>query len=70
MKKVSFMKLNLQQDNILSKEERKEILGGVGPDPCYVTCNSGNRVGVDRCDDYAIVHACGTSSHQKCECYN
>lgn len=43
MKKVEFMKLNLQQENLLTKEERKEILGGsdAAPYPCYARCDSG-----------------------------
>lgn len=68
MKKVSFMKLNLQQENLLSKEEKKEVLRGAGPVPCYVVCNNGNRIGIDRCDDYAIRNNCGESSYRSCSC--
>jgi natural product precursor len=45
MKKVSILKLNLQQENVLSREERKKVLGGdIGgsfPTACYVRCNTG-----------------------------
>lgn len=40
MKKVGFMKLNLQEENFLSKEERKEALGGAGA--CYLVCQNGS----------------------------
>jgi hypothetical protein len=46
MKRVSILKLNLQQENVLSREERKKVLGGdIGgsfPTACYVRCNTGN----------------------------
>jgi hypothetical protein len=43
MKRVSILKLNLQQENVLSIEERKKVLGGAeGPTSCYVRCNTGN----------------------------
>lgn len=68
MKKVEFMKLNLQQENVLSKEEKKEVLGGYGPSPCYVTCNNGNTIGIDMCDSYAMGNACGSSGPRYCRC--
>jgi len=68
MKKVEFMKLNLQQENILSKEERKDVLGGQ-PSSCYVVCkNDGRRVNVDRCDSYSISAICGESGARCCGC--
>lgn len=36
MKKVSLMKVNIQQQNVLSKEERKKMLGGANE--CYAIC--------------------------------
>lgn len=39
MKKISLMKVNLQKENFLSKEERKQALGGNYI--CYVKCDAG-----------------------------
>lgn len=64
MKKVSFMKLNLQQENLLSKEEKKEVLGGYGPSPCYARCNTGNYVGVETC--LAANSACAYNGGVSC----
>lgn len=48
MKKVEFMKLNLQQENILSKEERKATLGGA-MGACYMVC-MGDRHPISNCN--------------------
>lgn len=73
MKKVSFMKLNIQQENVLSKEERKSLLGGNGPYACYVTCNpgsgSGGVVGTNSCaGGYpgSTAYGCGTARYCIC----
>lgn len=60
MKKVEFMKLNLQQENILSKDEKKKILGG-GQSACYVTCGPYGppTTGVPSCEPWAITTVCG-----------
>lgn len=55
MKQVSFIKLNIQEDNILSKEERKKILGGYSP--CYVRCSNGEKPAPD-CSDWTKVNIC------------
>ena len=61
MKKVEFMKLNLQQENILTKEEKKKILGGRGQSACYVTCGPyGPTEGVPSCEPWAITNICGS----------
>ncbi|WP_308548917.1 hypothetical protein [uncultured Parabacteroides sp.] len=63
MKKVEFMKLNLQQENILSKEERKGVLGGYGS--CYARCN-GYYQPVPSCGPSDLAnHSCDASS---CSC--
>lgn len=68
MKKVSFMKLNLQQENLLSKEEKKEVLGGYGPSPCYARCNgSNNNIGVESCTAGSSV--CSSTGVACCTCY-
>jgi hypothetical protein len=41
MERVSLMKLNIQQESVLSKDERKAKLGGKQTS-CYVVCG-GNR---------------------------
>ena len=59
------MKLNLQEENFLSKDERKEILGGGAPNPCYAKCN-GNITPIPTC-----AHAdyyCGGSKVDCCTC--
>lgn len=62
MKKVEFMKLNLQQENILSKEERKEVLGGY---TCYVRCGSSVIVtGANSCAE--LQHICGPYDKPSC----
>ena len=68
MKKVEFMKLNLQQENILSKEERKEVLGGSGSNTCYVQCNGYSySFPIPSCDSIAIGNACDHGA-VKCSC--
>lgn len=66
MKKVSFMKLNLQQENLLSKEEKKEVLGGYGPAPCYVRCGDGYTFNTDSCT--AAAYTCGSDGIKCCVC--
>lgn len=66
MKKVSFMKLNLQQENLLSKEEKKEVLGGYGPSPCYARCKGGSHIGVESCSD--AIYVCGDKGVACCTC--
>lgn len=61
MKKVEFMKLNLQQENLLSKEEKKKILGR-GQSDCYVTCGPyGPTDAVPSCESWAITTVCGSN---------
>lgn len=58
MKKISFIKLNLQQKNILSKEERKKIIGGEhSGNTCYVRCDDSNVfvVGAQSCSQLQTV---------------
>lgn len=67
MKKVELMKLNLQQENILSKEEKKILLGGYG-NSCYVTRN-GSEIAVGNCDKATIDYYCGSGGeHSSCYC--
>ncbi|WP_308548919.1 hypothetical protein [uncultured Parabacteroides sp.] len=65
MKKVNFMKLNLQQENILSKEERKEALGGGAPYPCYARCG-GYTVPVPACSQAS--YYCEGNRVECCTC--
>lgn len=66
MKKVEFMKLNLQQENLLSKEERKEVLGGDGaPYPCYARCG-GYTVPVPACSQAS--YYCDGNRVECCTC--
>lgn len=70
MKKVSFMKLNIQQENLLSKEEKKKLLGGYGPYPCYVTCNSNvGTFGVNSCNSSDTFQHCQTYGVSYCICH-
>lgn len=63
MKKVEFIKLNLQQENILSKEERKEVLGGY--QQCYVRCgNSVTVTGASSCAE--LQNICGPYERPSC----
>lgn len=63
MKKVNLLKLNIHQENILSKEEKKKILGGRGRSACYVTCGPYGppTTGVPSCEPWAITNVCGSS---------
>lgn len=68
MKKVKFMKLNLQQENVLTKEEKKNLLGGYG-NSCYVTRTSGGEIAVGNCDKATIEFYCGGGGeHSGCYC--
>lgn len=66
MKKVGFIKLNLQEENFLSKEERKEILGG-GVGACYLVCN-GDRHPISDCHDVDTHTWCNDSPVVCCSC--
>lgn len=67
MKKVEFMKLNLQQENLLSKKERKEILGGY-VEGCYVLCSGQNRKPLGDCSPYSAANVCGNDRVISCSC--
>lgn len=47
------MKLNLQQENHLSKEEKQKVLGGHDcyNYQCYVSCSVGGQVGANTCSE-------------------
>ena len=60
------MKLNLQQENLLSKEERKEVLGGV--EGCYVLCSTENRKPIPDCSSERTKAACGYNTVLSCYC--
>ena len=67
MKKVGFMKLSLQEENFLSKEERKEVLGGVSG--CYLMCRgSSDRHPVSDCDHLDPVYYCNGGDIACCSC--
>jgi hypothetical protein len=67
MRKVSLMKLSLQPENILSKEERKKILGGTNGN-CYVHCSSGTTSFGSCADEDAKRRACHGSTPSYCTC--
>ena len=56
-KKVGFLKLNLPQENILSKEERKKCWGG--SKTCYVQCVHRPPRVTSSCSQSDIEWACG-----------
>jgi hypothetical protein len=60
------MTLNLQPENILSKEERKKILGGTGN--CYVHCSSGTTAFGSCTDEESRRNACHGNSPSYCTC--
>lgn len=67
MRKVSFMKLNIQQENVLSKEEKKKVLGGGGGGGCYVTCSGGVTEGMGDCDNGPnYPYSCGYGKYCMC----
>ena len=62
MKKVKFMRLNLKSENYLSKEEKKEILGG---QICYVRCGGDVHVmPANGC--YEAIKICRPDDHVDC----
>ncbi|WP_293731817.1 hypothetical protein [uncultured Parabacteroides sp.] len=67
MKKVEFMKLNLQQENFLSKEEKKVILGG--SKTCYVQCAQSPPRQTSSCSQSDIEWACHGPGFD-CQCYS
>jgi hypothetical protein len=71
MKKVPLMTLNVQQENVLSKDERKAALGGKTV-KCYVVCSDGNSLYVGGCYDYDMRTVCfysGNSTPVGCDCW-
>lgn len=63
--------LSLEGITLLSKNERKNILGGkntiTGPDTCTATCADGAKVGTSSCDAAAV--ACSQNGGSSgCEC--
>lgn len=67
MRKVEFTKLNLQQENLLSKEEKKELLGGT-IHTCYVKCNNSSSADEGRVDSCHIPDLCGREGIYSCYC--
>lgn len=65
MKRVEFMKLNLHKENLLTKEERKEVLGAGAPYPCYARCG-GYIVPVPACSQ--AVYYCDSHRVECCTC--
>ena len=63
------MGLNVQPENVLSKEERKTRLGGKEPGICYVVCKGGRWYIGDDCDQWAIKNICGEEVPKCCGCW-
>lgn len=72
MKKVSLIRLNIQQESILSKDEKRRILGGYTM--CYVVCTNGGMhvASSGMCTPYDQNNLCGGGgsggSFQYCLC--
>ena len=69
-KNASVMGLNVQPENVLSKEERKARLGGFDPPPsCYVVCRGGRWLLPDLCNPIDIKSVCGEEIPKCCGCW-
>ena len=65
--KLEEMMLNVQPENVLSKEERKARLGGAEK-KCYVDCKGGSWY-VKSCDPYDIRPVCDNEPPGLCWCW-
>ena len=65
---VAVMGLNVQPENVLSKEERKARLGGKEDPKCYAECRGGSWY-VKSCDPYDTRPVCDSYPVEYCWCW-